>query len=211
VIGDDDTRAGTWTVWTSKNNLDVYMTARSLAGTWKASLHASGSWQHGLTTEAAARYGRQGPSRHIEIWDAPEEFGPGARRSITVLVPDSELREWPPGASEAGDVVAIPRPGDEHATLIELVFMASQPPMALTLADPVFDVASLIRADGNLVRVIARQIPWGLTDQTWLAAHKTSILPSVDPVWLRRAQAPRLVLMGAHEDGTRFVVDAAAR
>jgi hypothetical protein len=86
-----------WTVWTSPNTLDAYITVRPMRGGWKISLHKSGSWQSGFTAERFATTAPDVPSRHWDIWERPDEFAPGMRRGVHLMFPDTELRRWPDG------------------------------------------------------------------------------------------------------------------
>jgi len=210
VIADDGRRSMTWTVWTSRHTLDAYLTARPMAGTMKVSLHHTLSWQIGFTAEKFPEMTHGLPSRHLDIWSAPEPFAPGMRRSIELVVPDRELRVLAPGTvPDPKPVTRVPMPGAGYAACIEFVFMADQP-TPLVLDEPVFDVASLAWHDLSAVRVIARQIVWGPVDVEWLRQSKTDMLDRIDPEVLRRAANPRAVLHGKHDDERRYLVDAAA-
>lgn len=209
VIADDGRRSMTWTVWTSRHTLDAYLTARPFAGTLKVSLHQSGSWQIGFTAEKFPEMAHGLPSRHLDIWPAPEPFGPGMRRSVELVIPDSELRVLPPGTVPDPKLATrVPAPGAGFAACIEFVFMADQP-TPLVLNEPVFDVASLKWHDETAVRVIARQMAWGPVDVDWLRQSKQKVLDRMDPEALRQAANPRILLHGKHDDERRYLVDAA--
>jgi len=96
VIDEAGRRSTTWNVWTSRHTLDAYITARPQGGRWKVSLHASGSWQHGFTVETATLTARL-PSRHLDIWQRPDEFAPAMRRGYKCGHPvGGRLRDaWP--------------------------------------------------------------------------------------------------------------------
>jgi hypothetical protein len=208
VLADDGRRSMAWTVWTSKRTLDAYLTVRPLSGRWKFSLHQSGSWQSGVTREWASAVDLA--SRHLDRWQRPDEFAPGMRRSVQVVVPDAELRQWPAGVTDdKPPMVAVPAPGVGHAACIEFVFMAGRPPMLLEFQEPVFDVAALVLCDGSAVRVVSRQAAWTKADDDWLVVHKKALLATADPEMLFTLRAPRGLLAGHHEDGSRFVVDVA--
>jgi hypothetical protein len=210
VFAADGSRSGTWRVWTSRRQLDVYITARSMARSWKVSLHQSGSWQHGfVSAEQAATAGRPRDRRHLDIWPRPADFAPGAWRGLSLWIPHDELRQWPPGSVEHGSVVAVPSAGPAHAAALEFVFMTGDHAVRLEFAEPVFLVARLTRPDNSVVAVVARRVPWPLEEQQWLQRQKATILSNLEFAELERAACPRLILMGSEPDGTRRVLEAA--
>lgn len=88
-----------WRVWVNSGQSDVYFAHRELAGEMKGSLHASGSWQYGLT-EQRAKTGKPipgwtGDSRHMKVWKRPPELFPGLTRAVSIFVPTSELQVLP--------------------------------------------------------------------------------------------------------------------
>jgi hypothetical protein len=208
VFADDGRRSIDWTVWTGRHTRDVYLTARPLGGLWKMSLHQSGSWQSGLTDELVAAAALPIPSRHLDTWKLPDELAEGVQRSVELVFPDSELRPWPPGVSETKPVIRVPASGANHAACIEFLFTPGQPPIFIAF-ESAFDVAQLTLSDGNMLRVVARQIPWTATDVEWLLAGKADILAKVDPQVRANAPNPRGMLYGKHDDGIRYAVDVA--
>jgi hypothetical protein len=172
------------------------------------SLHQSGSWHSGLTEGLVGGAALPIPSRHLDTWQMPDELAEGVRRSVELVFPDSELRPWPPDAAETKQVIRVPAPGVNHAVCVELIFMPGEGLMALVL-DAVFDVAQVTLSDGNMLRVVARQIPWTATDVEWLLAGKADILAKVDPQFRANARNPRGMLYGKHDNGIRYAVDVA--
>lgn len=68
----------------------MYVACRELRGAVKTSLHESGSWQVGFSTEFFDRgfEERARPrSRHIEIWPRPPEISPGLTLALRIVVP----------------------------------------------------------------------------------------------------------------------------
>ncbi len=210
----DGLRSATWRVWTSKNNLDVYMSARTLASTWKVSLHESGSWQHGLVSdEKAAELLPAGRSRHFDIWPRPWELGPGLTRACSVVIPDAELHAWPKGQSETGPVVRVPHPEPGHAAMIEIILVeATSPVSGINFNEPIVDIAALARANGSAVRVIARHVPWSDANQTTLEEDKLTALRRVPTVYGNGGDASfsRLLLVAVAPDESRRFFDCAA-
>jgi hypothetical protein len=208
VFADDGRRSMAWTVWTSRHTLDAYLTARPLGGTWKISLHQSGSWQSGFTGELLATTSLDIPSRHLDRWQQPQEFAPGMRRSVQVVIPDAELRRWPDGVTDDKPVTVVPAPGAGHAACVEFIFLAAQP-TRLEILDAAVDVAALMGHDGSMLRVVSRQVPWTPADAEWLRVGKEATRASIDPQVLLRQRTPRGILLGKLVDGMRFAVDYA--
>jgi hypothetical protein len=138
----------------------------------------------------------------------PDELGEGVRRSVELVFPDSELRPWPPGVSETKSVIRVPAPGANHAACIEFLFMPGQPPILVEF-EAAFDVAQITLSDGNMLRVVARQIPWPATDVEWLLASKADLLAKVDPQVRLSAPNPGGMLYGKHDNGIRYAVAVA--
>jgi hypothetical protein len=209
VIADDGRRSMAWAVWTNRRTLDAYLDVRPLSGKWKISLHQSGSWQSGMTKEWAETMAPDLPSRHFDLWQRPEEFAPGTRRSVQVVIPDTDLRRWPAGVTDDKPLaVTVTAPGVGHAACIEFIFMPSSPPdVALVFAEPAVDIAALSFHDGSMLRLVSRQIPWMTVDVEWLLTQKTAMLSRIDPETLINARAPRGIITGKHDHGMRFAVD----
>jgi hypothetical protein len=79
-----------WAIFSAKHTADMYICPRMLGGAVKVSLHQSGSWQVGFTTESRTHL-RWAGSRHWEMWKRGEELAPGTTRAW-YLLPDQELR-----------------------------------------------------------------------------------------------------------------------
>lgn len=208
VFADDDRRSTDWAVWTSRHTRDAYLSVRRLSGTWKISLHRSGSWQIGFTDEFVTKSALPLANRHLDIWQMPRELTAGLRRSVEVVFPDSELRPWQVGATDRKPVYVVPAPGVGHAAIVEFLFMEPQPPLRLEF-EAAFHVAVLGLCDGSMLRVVARQVWWLEEDEEWLLASKQDLLAKVDPDVRRTARDPRGFLYGTHPDGIRYVVELA--
>lgn len=104
-------RSSTWRFWGNKKG-DFYFSTRSLGGVLKTSLHRDGRCHTGFTSEYAARsdsVAPQGRSRHQDRWLLPNApFCVAAR----ILIPESELREYPTRSSRKKmKWLDPPRPG----------------------------------------------------------------------------------------------------
>ena len=196
-----------WTVGTTRRTRDVYLTARPLGGTWKMSLHESGHWHSGFTSELAVPVVTPIPEH--DRWQLPEDFAPGVRRSVELVFPDVELRHWPAGVTDNKPVTRIPAPGDGYAACVEVLFMDPGPPLQVEI-DDAFNVALIELQDRTRLWIVARRTPWVAEDFAWLLVAKKALLARVDPPVLAAARVPRAILIGKHADGRRFAVDHAA-
>jgi hypothetical protein len=95
--------SNTWRVWTGKGG-DVYFACRDNFKEAKVSLHASGRWRMGFTTEAVTKDGTLlagEQNRAWEVWDKPPASPWGAVAALHLVFPTSELAvrpdQRPPG------------------------------------------------------------------------------------------------------------------
>jgi hypothetical protein len=73
-------RSSTWRCWTpAGGKSDVYLAPRSLAGSYKISLHESGSWQVGLTSEVKRKLEAEGRWTGVR---GSRGSSPGPRRQL---------------------------------------------------------------------------------------------------------------------------------
>jgi len=72
-----------WKIWAARKTADLYIAARSMGGAMKASLHASGKRNVGLTSEYVrsleSRQSWHGGSRHYDSWEAATKLAPALR------------------------------------------------------------------------------------------------------------------------------------
>jgi hypothetical protein len=209
----DGRRAMSWTVVTAKHTLDVFVMARCMGHIWKISLHESGDWHAGFTEAGAQRFIPQAETRHFRSWKQPAPFAPGFYRSVQIVAPDSELRALPFGVveSKSNKIIAIPAPGAGNVALIELVFapIGDWEPTVLNI-DAAFHIATLARADGSTVFVVAIQQPWVKEDHPRVAAQKAAAMANIPVAWWKGVKAPRCVAFGVQDDGTPYWLDLAA-
>ena len=97
----DGPRSSIWRLWTPPGTSDVYLSHRWLGRDFKVSLHASGKWRAGLTSEYVRRPGaivHPGPDpRGPKKWERPQPQ-PGSApttQAFNILVPWWEVRERP--------------------------------------------------------------------------------------------------------------------
>jgi hypothetical protein len=127
-VGDPDGKHSlVWKVWASRNTPDVYITAPSMGGMMKASIHASGQRHIGLTSE----YTQDKSTRHFDRWLGGykhKEGGPSLE--FQVRIPTGELRSFPLREREKKNVVWLPPAPESQAMAVMLLFVP--PDLSLT-------------------------------------------------------------------------------
>jgi hypothetical protein len=205
-------RSASWRIWSARNSPDVYLAGRSIAGVQKVSLHQSGSWSHSFVSdEKAEPFVGSGASRHVDIWQATPEFGPGWRRGYCIVVPDTGLRHW--SEVEPGNIQFAPSPGAGHWVKIEIVFAAPGTTTRLVVEDT-YAIGSMTLTGGSEVKIMARRVRPTQAEASQLAIARENVLQQIramsDREWLKNDAAnPRLAIYGKQSDGTRFWADLA--
>jgi hypothetical protein len=154
----DGRRSIDWAIWAGRRLDDVYVAARD-AGNWiKVSLHGSGSWSHGLTTEAwLDGGGDEGlETRHFEAWRRPAEIAPGVTLAMRIVIATSELRPGPTTLSTSKlPVYTIPPPDDGDAVAFEVYLVKGDAPtFRLDAAAPIGNLG--LASGAESVWVVAR-------------------------------------------------------
>lgn len=93
----DGPTSNSWRMWATTNG-DVYVACRDSFKETKVSLHASGRWRMGFTTEAVAKNRDllvPDQNRAWEVWDRPPEVLPGTVVAFRLIFPTSELAVMP--------------------------------------------------------------------------------------------------------------------
>jgi len=89
-------RSAVWSIFTIGGS-NVALATTDAAGRMKISLHESGRWQIGYTSEYERRERQAGrwklKSRHWERWQRPAELQPGYTSAIKIIVPPAALTE----------------------------------------------------------------------------------------------------------------------
>ena len=93
----DGLTSNAWRFWTTRRG-DVYIACRDNFQEAKVSLHASGRWRMGFTTEAIGRNPQLIPAdadRAWEVWDEPPASLPNTIVAFRLIFPTSELAVRP--------------------------------------------------------------------------------------------------------------------
>jgi hypothetical protein len=88
--------SNSWRVWTQKQNL--YIACRDNFRETKVSLHASGRWRMGFTSEAVSKQPHliaKNRNRAWDVWDIPEEDLPSPIAAFHLVFATSELAVLP--------------------------------------------------------------------------------------------------------------------
>lgn len=144
----DGNHSMVWKVWGGRNAPDLYVTARSLGGAMKASIHASGQRRVGLTSEyvrSTAHSGGtrsfgllyvhhqswSGGTRHYDSWEGGHHLGTVASLEFLLRFPTAELRPFPLTQSDLDKNVFWLTPAPAGQTIeVALLYLPpeAQPP-----------------------------------------------------------------------------------
>lgn len=202
---DGNRASSSYTILSSKTGADVYIVPKSMGGAVKVSLHASGSWQVGITKEHAAKHAPAG-RRHWDIWKGAGDLGPGLRRAWYLLLPDNELRRvWINSRAKP-----LPPVGSDHAVSLEVLLADDVGPgFDLGHACPVARL-ELPGVSYSAV-VVARRIPWPAERRAWAKTFLDAALAAAQEQGYSNPEPfHRLFLHGQDEQGVRFGLEMAA-
>jgi hypothetical protein len=95
---DTGQRSALWSIFTTGGS-NVALATTEAAGRMKISLHESGRWQIGYTSEYERRERQAGrwklESRHWERWQRPAEIQAGYTSALKIIVPPAALTDRP--------------------------------------------------------------------------------------------------------------------
>jgi hypothetical protein len=127
-----------WKIWAARKTADLYIAARSMGGAMKASLHASGKRNVGLTSEYVqsleSRQSWHGGSRHYDSWEAGTELAPGMTLEFLLRFPTAQLRPFLLTQSDLAKKVVWLAPAPEGQVLeVGLLYVPSEKPVGTEL------------------------------------------------------------------------------
>lgn len=157
VEAPDGRRSTDWAVWATKNADDVYIAGRDLGGHIKISLHQSGRWHHGYTSEAWGEIGDSSELRHLQQWPRPPEIAPGVTLGFRIVVPTTELRPGPSTQSTSRSPVYTVPPPDTHDAVAFETYLINRD-VAKFPVDFAMPVGCLRLAGGDVVWVVAHAL-----------------------------------------------------
>lgn len=199
-----------WRVWTTKAG-DVYVACRDNFKEAKVSLHTSGRWRMGFTTEAIAKNPKLlscDQDRAWEVWDRPPETLPNTVVALRLIFPTSELavREEQRKPSEWEKVVHVEAAPPGKVTIITLFITHGD--MALKHeSEPSFRLASLKIGNGYYVQVVAHSDPEG--DLPNLIGRSVSEARQLaESAGIEVPEGGYGYFFGNRDDGSRFLLGA---
>ena len=212
----DGRRSSSGRIWTSKNHKDVYLAPRALAGQVKISQRESGKYQSGfINAEVSAAWQGLGADRHLDRWPRPPQFEPGWTKLFEVVLPVAEMRR---GGEDLGknhyEVLPV---GPGYSIHIFLLHAKVETPNfpALSFANTNW-MSVMELGDSEYVSVMAVPQEWAGDAVTVVEQGRHRAIRGEGRL-LRPPDRTRLLLPstrffqhGAHVDGSRFVIDAAA-
>lgn len=200
-------RSSEWVVMWKPNTSDVYLATRTLGGSMKASLHASGRC-HIRAPDPRHWRGAGDPPRFLDEWQL--DLSANCQLPFSVVIPEQELRrgDW-----------AVHR--DKGTVWIE-AHRSSGVEIAIFLVRAIGDLSASLMAAGWSTTIVDAQLPDGrrllvTAGRSTVPAEKLAELETArataQAAMARNAEAvrnPRMVLLaGPNELGVRKFVEAA--
>jgi hypothetical protein len=209
----DGLTSNAWRVWTSKRG-DIYAACRDNFKEAKVSLHASGRWRMGFTTEAVGKSSHllsSDENRAWEVWDKPAETLPGLIIALHLVFPTSELAVRPdlrrlPEWKGVVFIEAAP-PGTGVLVLVTLFVTTGDPDLRPSGGGPSFRLASLDIGENRRAQLVAYAAP---------EANIPKIIADCVAEARKKAGSEGIELpkeaygyfFGRRDDGSRFLVGA---
>ncbi|MFJ8040507.1 hypothetical protein ACIRBX_08390 [Kitasatospora sp. NPDC096147] len=209
TVAADGRRSSSWTVFANSGTSDVYIAARPIAGRIKVSLHESGRWRHAFLNEAAASgFLATGADRAFDKFEpVGEPMAPGWTLGYTIVMPDSELQNYP---AEAKKTTLLPAAGPGRAVAVMVLLGdASAPPVGWDTA--LTEVGRILLANGGQVLLLAQPV---VVPEPWVPAMERARAEArrqaEDNGTDLAAALPVVALIMAGEDGSRLTVEVSA-
>ena len=162
----DGLSSNSWNLWSNRKG-DLYVACRDNFKEAKVSLHASGRWRMGFTTEALAKNPnllRVEEDRAWEVWDKPPTQLPNATIAFRLFFPTSELAVRPDQRQpeQWREVVFIEPapPGSGKMTALTL-FVTNGDVEPDHESEPSFRLASLAIGENLFAQLVAHAEPEG--------------------------------------------------
>jgi hypothetical protein len=207
--------SNSWTLRTEKKG-NIYIACRDNFKEAKISLHASGRWRMGFTSEALVKNPRlarlEGRNRAWEVWDKPPPQLPSVTIAFRLYFPTSELAVRPEQrpASEWGSVIFIepaPAGGGKLSALTLFVTKGDVEPRHES--EPSFRLASLAIGRDLHAQLVAHGEPEGNIPKI-IERTRDEGRRKVRASGLELPAGAYLYVLGRSDDGSRFLVGARA-
>lgn len=199
-----------WRVWTTQAG-DVYIACRDNFKEAKVSLHTSGRWRMGFTTEAVAKNTKllgSDQNRAWEVWDRPPETLPETVIAFRLIFPTSELAVRPEerNPSRWANVVYIEATPPGKVTTVTL-FITAGDVVLRHESEPSFRLASLDIGNGLRAQIVAHGDPEGnlpdLIERSVFEARRQAESAGVEV-----PDGAYGYFFGHRDDGSRFLFGA---
>jgi hypothetical protein len=162
-------RSGLWRIFTSDD--DIYVQHNGMRNEVMTSLHKSGANHHALAPTGTARWKPDG-DRYIMKWNEPEEFAPGGKTLLGIVLPTDHLSvpdEEPPLAKREKMKLLDPAPAGE-ATVLSIVLTSPGTRLTAPKDRPSAPLASWQLPTRGTVWIVATHEPWDDFRKAVLAA-----------------------------------------
>jgi hypothetical protein len=199
-----------WRIWATRHG-DVYIACRDNFTEAKVSLHASGRWRMGFTTEAIVKKPEllsDNQNRAWDVWDAPPVSLPNTIIAFRLFFPASELavrqeQRKPKGWAK---VVFIEAPPMGKLTVLTLFVIVGDINLSHE-SEPSFCLASLDIGDNRYAQLIAHGEPEGYIP-TLIKESVASARKQTEAKGIEIPNDAYGYFFGQQSDGARFLVGA---
>jgi hypothetical protein len=207
--------SASWRLWTVKNSRDVYVAQRQLGNQVKVSFHESGEFQTSFLNNQRSMDWQgvmPGGSRHLDKWEKPPEFAHGWTQLYEVIHPYAETRGFFDSTLQGQKHVSLPI-GPQYALHVHI--LTARLPVAPLSFSSAAHIATLVVDDETRVVAMAVIQQWDIGSQILEAARNRAnegsgrhLVPPGSEVD-SHSPSTRLTINGQHQNGDRFVIDAA--
>jgi len=206
AVGRAGFHSGVWRVWAGRNQSDLYVAARVLAGTLKFSLHKSGDWRHQWLSQAHARHFANTEDRIIDQWASPSSGPGGWTRGLTIWVPGEDIVDIPDDKHRLDGVDWLPAPPADVAIGMHVVI--AETGHGFVPVSGAVPFAGFWLADGRVVMVVVCTHRLDAGARSWLDERRVAARAAAGAKGHPGA-GTRLAVFGSHTDGSRAVWDLA--
>ncbi len=211
AVGDPNgLTSNAWRIWTSKAG-DMYIACRDNFKETKVSLHVSGRWRMGFTTESINKNPLlvdEGQNRAWDVWDRPPENIPNTVRAFQLVFTNSQLAvspdQRPP--KKWKNVTYIEAPPSGKLTVLTLFLTYGNIKLAHE-SEPSFCLASLDLGNGYYAQVLAHGDPEGnMPDMISRSVVEARL--KAERAGIKIPEGAYGYFFGRHDDGTRYIFGA---
>lgn len=203
--------SNSWRVWAEKKN-DIYIACRDNFRETKVSLHASGKWRMGFTSEAIANAPHligENQNRAWDVWDAPGEELASPIAAFHLIFATSELAVLPGQRNDSAwnQVVFVEAAPPDKVTVATLFVTATSAPVQPHETEPSFVLATWSLAKNRCGQLVLH----GEREGSLPDLIASSVKSARDTTIARGIAVPSSAygyFLGRRENGTRFLFGA---